>query len=141
MELRVFIYRPLHFCTSTFIIQNLVGFRYAIRYHYVLTIVSNGASTSGLKSVLIICSWVHCFVAFCKYSVKMFDKETFHKILSYAFLKIQAHQAWKIDAAVCFSLYLLRNFKHNNFLKTFLWEVLNQIKFILWFRTTATWIK
>ena len=37
--------------------------------------------------------------------MKMFDKETFHKMLSYAFLKIQAQNARKFDAPVCYSLY------------------------------------
>ena len=33
---------------------------------------------------------------------EMFDTENFHKILNYAFLKIQAQYARKFDAAVCF---------------------------------------
>ena len=35
----------------------------------------------------------------------MFDNESFHKMLSYAFLKIQAQYARKFDAAACFSFY------------------------------------
>ena len=34
----------------------------------------------------------------------MFHNEVLHKLLNYAFLKIQAKQARNIDAAVCFSL-------------------------------------
>ena len=37
----------------------------------------------------------------------MFDMEILHKNLNYAFSKIQAKQSREIDAAVCFSLYLL----------------------------------
>ena len=34
--------------------------------------------------------------------LKMFDMEILHKMLNYAFLKIQAQQACEIDAAVYF---------------------------------------
>ena len=34
--------------------------------------------------------------------MKIFDKETFDKMLNYAFLKIQEQNARKFDAAVCF---------------------------------------
>ena len=39
--------------------------------------------------------------------LKMFDMENFHKMLNYAFLKIQAQYAREFDAAVCFSLWRL----------------------------------
>ena len=59
------------------------------------TIIFNSASTSGFEYVLIICSWLHVFVSICKVFMKMFDTENFHKILNYAFLKIQAqYEIW-----------------------------------------------
>ena len=67
----------------------------------------NGVSTSGFKSVLVICSWLHTFLAICQVFLKMFNKDRLYKMLNYAFLKIQAQQAQNIDAAVRFSLYLL----------------------------------
>ena len=39
--------------------------------------------------------------------MKIFDKETFHKMLNYAFFKIQERYAHKFDAAICFALYRL----------------------------------
>ena len=57
--------------------------------------------------VLVICLWLHPFVAICKVVLKIFHKGILYKMLNYAFLKIQAQQARNIDAAVCFSLYLL----------------------------------
>ena len=104
---RVFIFRFCSSETTTFRNSNLVRVWYSIRYNYFLTFMFNGASTSGLKFVLIDCSWLHCFMAFCKVFIKLYDKVIPRKILNYSFLKIQAHQTRKNDAAVCFCLNLL----------------------------------
>ena len=49
-----------------------------------------------------ICLWLYTFVAICQVLKKMFWLEILHKILNYAFLKIQTQQTLKFDAAVCF---------------------------------------
>ena len=67
----------------------------------------NDASTSGFKSIEKVWLWLQNFVTFAKFFLKMFDMEILHKMLNYAFWKILAQQARKIDAAVSFSLYLL----------------------------------
>ena len=55
----------------------------------------------------------------------MFDQEILHKLLNYAFVKIQTQQARNINAAV----FLQRNY----FAKDVLREALHQIQLILLF--------
>ena len=106
MEFRVFFLDFSRSESST--LRNLkVRFWYTTRNRYFLTVMFNGAPTSGFKSVLKIWLSLHNYLAICYvFFLKMFDMEILHKMLNYAFLKIQAQQSWEIAAAVCFSLYL-----------------------------------
>ena len=70
--------------------------------------MSNVALTSGFESVLIICSWLQTFVSIWRVFMKMFDMDSFHKMLNYAFLKIQTQYTRKFDAAICFFHYRLK---------------------------------
>ena len=56
-------------------------------------------------------------MSICQVFKKMFDKETFHKMLSYAFLKIPAQNAREFDAAVCLRFNVSKN-GLNDFAKT-----------------------
>ena len=94
--------------------------------------MSNGTSTSGFESVLIICSWLHTSVSICQVFVKMFDKENFHKMLNYAFLKIQAQCARNLMWLFVYLFTVSKN-ERNNFAKTSLREALLKKNFILWF--------
>ena len=65
--------------------------------------------------------------------MKIFDTDFFfHKMLNYAFFKIQAQYARKCDAAVCF-LFTVSYDERNNIAKSSLRESLHQINIILWF--------
>ena len=64
--------------------------------------------THKFKSVMIICSWLLTFVATCKIFLNIFDEEILHNMLKYTYVKIKDKQARKINAAVCFSLLLLK---------------------------------
>ena len=73
-----------------------------MRHHYCSTVMFNGASNSGFKTVLIICSWSHTFYAICQVFMKIFGLEMLQKSLTYALSKVQAQQTLNFDAAVCF---------------------------------------
>ena len=81
-----------------------------VMFHSFFAIISNGASISGFKSVLIVWLWLHNFLEIRKIFLEMiYNYKDLHKMLNYAFLQMQAQQEWEMDAAVCFSLYFLRN--------------------------------